>query len=53
MPSRNSQAPLAPLPTIPKELVVQFVRGPMTAETVNAASLAFKRRLSSARSAPR
>ena len=33
------------LPTIPKELIDQFVTGPMTAEAVNSASLAFKKAL--------
>jgi putative transposase len=45
MPSRKTKAPLAPLPTIPKELIDQLVKGPMTAEAVNAASLAFKKAL--------
>lgn len=35
----------AGLPAIPKELIDQFVQGPMTAEAVNAASLAFKKAL--------
>ncbi len=38
-------AKTAALPTIPKELIEQFVRGPMTAEAVNAASMAFKKAL--------
>jgi transposase-like protein len=33
------------LPTIPKELIDQFVNGPMSAEAVNAASMAFKKAL--------
>jgi len=33
------------LPTIPKELIDQFVKGPMNAEAVNAASMAFKKAL--------
>jgi hypothetical protein len=37
------------LPSIPKELIDQFVKGPMTAEAVQAASAAFKRRSSSVR----
>jgi transposase-like protein len=45
MPSKKTKAPLAPLPTIPKELIDQLVKGPMTAEAVNAASLAFKKAL--------
>jgi putative transposase len=44
MPSKIKK-PLAELPTIPKELIDQFVQGPMTAEAVNAASLAFKKAL--------
>lgn len=32
------------LPTIPKELIDQFVNGPMSAEAVNAASMACRRR---------
>jgi transposase-like protein len=35
----------AALPKIPKELIDQFVTGPMTGEAVNAASLAFKKAL--------
>lgn len=33
------------LPSIPKELIDQFVKGPMTAEAVQAASAAFKKAL--------
>ncbi len=33
------------LPSIPKELIDQFVTGPMSAEAVNAASMAFKKAL--------
>ena len=33
------------LPSIPKELVSQFLTGPMTAEAINAAGLAFKQAL--------
>src|ERR1700690_2182740 len=33
------------LPSIPKELIDQFVTGPMSAEAVNAASAAFKKAL--------
>jgi transposase-like protein len=33
------------LPTIPKELIDQFVSGPMSAQAVNAASMAFKKAL--------
>ena len=35
----------AALPTIPKELIDQFVSGPMSAQAVNAASMAFKKAL--------
>jgi hypothetical protein len=42
----------AALPSIPKELIDLFVTGPMSAEAVNAASLAFKKALMSARWAP-
>jgi putative transposase len=35
----------AALPKIPKELIDQFVSGPMTPEAVNAASMAFKKAL--------
>ena len=35
----------AALPSIPKELIDQFVTGPMSAEAVNAASVAFKKAL--------
>ena len=35
----------AALPKIPKEVMDQFVTGPMTAEAVNAASMAFKKAL--------
>lgn len=45
MPSKTSKKKLAAaLPTIPKEIIDQFVSGTMTAETVNAASMAFKKR---------
>ena len=44
MPSKLSKATRA-LPSIPKELIDQFVTGPMSAEAVNAASLAFKKAL--------
>jgi len=49
MPSRTKtknaaiSAKTAALPKIPKELIEQFVKGPMTAEAVNAASMAFKK----------
>jgi len=38
-------AKTAALPSIPKELLDQFVKGPMTAEAVNSASMAFKKAL--------
>src|SRR5574343_231820 len=46
MPSKTSKKkPAAALPSIPKELIDQFVSGPMSAEAVNAASMAFKKAL--------
>jgi len=47
MPSKTKavKAAMAALPSIPKELIEQFVTGPMSAEAVNAASLAFKKAL--------
>ncbi|MFG5411223.1 transposase, partial [Piscinibacter sakaiensis] len=49
MPSRKTtraaEAAAAKLPTIPKELIDQFVKGPMSAEAVQAASMAFKKAL--------
>ncbi len=46
MPSKTGKAKAAQaLPTIPKELIDQFVNGPMSAEAVNAASMAFKKAL--------
>ena len=42
---RSKKNPQADLPQIPKELIDQLVTGPMTAEAVNAASLAFKKAL--------
>lgn len=44
MPTKKKLAAQA-LPTIPKELIDQFVSGPMTAEAVNTASMAFKKAL--------
>ena len=38
-------AAAAAMPSIPKELIDQFVTGPMSAEAVNAASMAFKKAL--------
>ena len=46
MPSKTSKTkPAAALPSIPKELNDQMVSGPMDAEAVNAASMAFKKAL--------
>ena len=46
MSSKSSKAKAVPaLPAIPKELIDQFVSGPMSAEAVNAASMAFKKAL--------
>jgi hypothetical protein len=49
MPSRKTtkaaMAAAAALPSIPKELIDQFVTGPMSAEAVKAASMAFKKAL--------
>ena len=47
MPSKTKTASAAgaALPPIPKELIDQFVTGPMSAEAVNAVSTAFKRAL--------
>jgi putative transposase len=44
MPSKLKKAGSA-LPSIPKELIDQFVTGPMSAEQVQAASMAFKKAL--------
>ena len=43
-PSRATEAPTT-LPSIPDELIDQFVKGPMTAEAVQAASIAFRKAL--------
>lgn len=47
MPSKPKKAVAAArvLPSIPKEWIDQFVTGPMSAEAVNAASVAFKKAL--------
>lgn len=46
MPSKTRKPKAAQvLPTIPEELIDQFVNGPMSAEAVNAASMAFKKAL--------
>ncbi|VVE86035.1 transposase [Pandoraea sputorum] len=42
---RKPKAPLADLPAIPAELLEQFGNGPMTAEAINAATLALKKAL--------
>ncbi|WP_171020361.1 transposase, partial [Cupriavidus sp. 2SB] len=42
---RKPKAPLRELPAIPKELIDQFVKGPMTAEAVQDAAMAFKKAL--------
>src|SRR4051795_4142202 len=44
MPSRTKKLDrvVAGLPSIPKELVAQFLTGPMTGEAINAAGIAFK-----------
>ncbi len=41
---RKPKAKPADLPAIPAELLEQFGNGPMTAEAINAASLAFRKR---------
>ena len=43
--TKTAAAAAAALPSIPKELIDQFVTGPMSAEAVNAASMAFKKAL--------
>ncbi len=46
MPSKSGKKKTAvTLPSIPKEMIDQMVSGPMTAEAVNAASMAFKKAL--------
>jgi putative transposase len=47
MPSRAKRVEhaVAKLPSIPKELVAQFLTGPMTGEAINAAGIAFKQAL--------
>jgi transposase-like protein len=42
---RKPKTRQADLPSIPQELLAQFGNGPMTAEAINAASLAFKKAL--------
>ena len=41
--TKTAAAAAAALPSIPKELIDQFVSGPVSAEAVNAASMAFKK----------
>ena len=43
--TKAALAAAAAMPSIPKELIDQFVTGPMSAEAVNAASMAFKKAL--------
>ena len=46
MPSKTSKKkPAAALPSIPKEFIDHMVSGPMSAEAINAASMAFKKAL--------
>lgn len=42
---RNPKSKLTDLPAIPPELLASFSDGPMTAEAINTASLAFKKTL--------
>lgn len=42
---RKPKPPLAELPQIPAELLEQFGDGPMTAEAINAATMALKKAL--------
>ncbi|RDK04916.1 IS256 family transposase, partial [Cupriavidus lacunae] len=44
MPRKPKATPLD-LPSIPKELIDQLVKGPMTAEAVQDAAMAFKKAL--------
>ena len=43
--TKTAATATAALPSIPKELIDQFVTGPMSAEAVQAASMAFKKAL--------
>ena len=43
--TKAAMAAVAAMPSIPKELIDQFVTGPMSAQAVNAASIAFKKAL--------
>jgi len=46
MPSKTSkEKPAVALPSIPKAIIDQFVSGPMSAEAVNATTMAFKKAL--------
>ena len=47
MPSRAKKLDraVAKQPSIPKELIAQFLTGPMTGEAINAAGIAFKQAL--------
>ena len=45
MPNKTSKKKPVALPSIPKELIDRIAAGPMTAEAVNAASMAFKKAL--------
>ncbi|MEM5279362.1 IS256 family transposase, partial [Cupriavidus taiwanensis] len=43
--TKTSQAADRELPSIPEDLIAHFVKGPMTAEAVQDASMAFKKAL--------
>ena len=43
--TQAAMAAAAAMPSIPKELIDQFVTGPMSAQAVNATSMAFKEAL--------
>jgi len=43
--AKKLERTVAKLPSIPKELVAQFLTGPMTGEAINAAGIAFKQAL--------
>ena len=43
--TKAAEAALAAMPSIPKELIDQFVTGPMSAEAIQDASMAFKKAL--------
>ena len=47
--TKAAEAAAAALPPIPKELIDRFVTGPMSAEAVQAASMAFKKAARSGR----